>query len=265
MESLLSAIFGDFDPFDPDAGIDLDRWVEDEDMFLQSDYHPSSILTESWSRFTDEILNQNRFFPQMNVDLEILKEASILSDIMLKNAYLFRARKSKEQKKIAPRNMGKPPSKLCGAGRANPQGIPYLYLADDEQTAIHEVRPNTTEFVTIGKFKILENIQILDLSNPRIRDPFKCGDGLSYTIQILPFLRLLGRELSKPIEPKNKNWHYIPTQYLCEYIKHQGYDGISYKSHLGPGKNIALFSEKKMKCTRSFLYTINAELKEVTN
>ena len=264
VENILSAIFGKYNPMEED-GIDLESWVENQDMFWAGDDNPSNVLEVAWGEFVNEIMNENRFFPQRSIDLTVLNEIPILFDTIKANNYLFRARKSYKQNRIAPKNMGKPPSNLSSPGRANPRGIPYLYLASDIQTAINEVRPNTMEFITVGKFKILENLQILDLSNPRIHDPFLCRDYLGYTIELLSFFRMLGHELSKPIDPKEKDLHYIPTQYLCEFIKHQGYDGISYKSHLARGKNIALFSDKKVKCTRSTLFEINAEPKEVLN
>lgn len=42
---------------------------------------------------------------------------------------------------------------------------------------------------------------------------------------------------------------YVPTQYICDYVKHLGYDGIRYKSTLVEGGiNYAIFDEKKFDC-----------------
>ena len=262
VEGILHAIFANQDTFE-EYGINLDCWVESEDMFMPDEYNPSEKMKIKWNLFSKEIKNKNRFFPQQPLDLDFLDGIPILINHIQKNQYLYRARKSLKKQKIAPKNMGKPPAKKSIAGRANPQGIPYLYLANDRQTAIHEVRPSTTEFVTIGKFKILDELQIFDLSNPRISDPFLCGNDLGHTIDLLSFFRLLGYELSKPIDPKMTSLEYIPTQYLCEFIKQKGYDGISYKSTLGTGENIALFNTKKIKCTRSILFSIDAQPKKV--
>ncbi|MBP6058481.1 MAG: RES family NAD+ phosphorylase [Nitrosomonas sp.] len=35
---------------------------------------------------------------------------------------------------------------------------------------------------------------------------------------------------------------YIPTQFLAELIKHEGFDGICYKSGSGKGLNYLLFN-----------------------
>lgn len=264
VENILSEMFGHYNHVE-EEGIDLESWVENADMFWGADDEPSVLLENAWKEFCEEIINENRFFPQKKLDLNILNGIPILVQTIPKNEYLFRARKSTKKQKIAPKNMGKPPSNLSQSGRANPKGIPYLYLANDHHTAIHEIRPKTTEYVTLGKFKVISDLIIFDLSNPRIHDPFLCGDDLSYIIKLLSFFRMLGHELSKPIDQREKDLHYIPTQYLCEFLKHEGYDGVSYKSHLGPGQNIALFNEKKIKCTRSTLYSIDAKPIEIRN
>ncbi|NLK52763.1 MAG: RES domain-containing protein [Syntrophomonadaceae bacterium] len=36
-----------------------------------------------------------------------------------------------------------PPKEKCSAGRLNPKGVPYLYLADSIDTVISELRPST--------------------------------------------------------------------------------------------------------------------------
>ncbi len=61
----------------------------------------------------------------------------------------------------------------------------------------------------------------------------------------LPFLERLGEELTRPILPQSAAIDYTPTQYLCEFIKKQGYDGVVYRSSVGDGINLALFNPGK--------------------
>ncbi|UCZ57986.1 RES family NAD+ phosphorylase [Desulfurispirillum indicum] len=35
---------------------------------------------------------------------------------------------------------------------------------------------------------------------------------------------------------------YIPSQYLCEFIKKHEYHGVMYRSSVGDGVNLALFN-----------------------
>jgi hypothetical protein len=38
---------------------------------------------------------------------------------------------------------------------------------------------------------------------------------------------------------------YIPSQYLCEFIKTRGFDGVVYRSSVSDGINLALFDPEK--------------------
>lgn len=63
--------------------------------------------------------------------------------------------------------MGKPPARNATAGRANPIGISYLYLANNEKTCISEVRPNNTSIIYISKLILEEDVSLIDLTSPR--------------------------------------------------------------------------------------------------
>jgi hypothetical protein len=49
-------------------------------------------------------------------------------------------------------------------GRANPKGIPCLYLATRKETALSEVRPWIGSYVSVGQFKILRDVELIDCS-----------------------------------------------------------------------------------------------------
>lgn len=261
VESLLESIFGSYNPVTED-GIDLESCVENQDTWM-SGYGPSDKLKDDWKKFCNEIKYENRYFPTKPIDLKVLSFALMLRKTIKPKECLFRARKSKNDKKIPPSKMGHPPPHLSKNGRANPMGISYLYLADKTETAMKEVRPDYENFITIGNFKVIEELQLFDLSKPTIEDPFVLGDNLADIIRLMSFFRMLGCELSKPIDKDNKNLEYIPTQFLCEFLKHEGYDGLAYNSNLGPGNNIVLFNDKKIKCTRSYLYKIEIIPKKI--
>ena len=57
----------------------------------------------------------------------------------------------------------------------------------------------------------------------------------------IPFLARLGEELTRPVVPQSAAIDYVPSQYLCEFIKKCGYDGVMYRSSVGDGVNMALF------------------------
>src|SRR5689334_22141204 len=61
----------------------------------------------------------------------------------------------------------------------------------------------------------------------------------------LPFLEQLGEELTRPVIPQSAAIDYTPSQYLCEFIKKCGYDGVAYRSSVTDGINLALFDPSR--------------------
>jgi len=61
----------------------------------------------------------------------------------------------------------------------------------------------------------------------------------------------ISADLSKPHRRYDSELEYIPTQFICEFIKHlTGADGIKFSSSLDSekGNNIVLFATDKVKC-----------------
>lgn len=50
-------------------------------------------------------------------------------------------------------------------GRANPKGIPYLYTANDKETAIAEVRPWIGAYVSIAELKVVRPLTIVNCTH----------------------------------------------------------------------------------------------------
>lgn len=198
----------------------------------------------AWGDLRAELLHVNRFFPTSGIDMERLK--NLLPFLLIINRDIpltwFRARiQTGGIYDIA--QMGAPPPAIASHGRANPAGIPYLYLATDMSTAVSEVRPHTGDKVSIATFKIEDNLKIIDLRHPRRTvSPFAVDeDDIARLRGDLEFLVGLGNELTHPVLPSTAAYNYTPSQYLCEFIKKCGFDGVMYRSSVGSGFNVALF------------------------
>jgi hypothetical protein len=145
-------------------------------------------------------------------------------------------------------DMGAPPRRSASHGRANPAGITYLYLGSTEQTAISEIRPHTGEVACIVDFRTEHDLKLVDLRRPRKTvSPFLLADAtdIAKMRSDLPFLERLGEELTRPVVPQAAAIDYTPSQYLCEFIKKCGYDGVVYRSSVSEGINLALFDPAK--------------------
>jgi RES domain len=201
-----------------------------------------------WDDFTNELKHENRFFPK-KIDATQLSE--LFSYLIIKSKeqkpkHVFRARINQQSNILPITEMGKPPLEKSTDGRANPKGISYFYGASDEKTAIAEARPYKTEIVCVAKHKVSTKISLIDLRDPKSTiSPFGLDDdslSLLYK-EHMPFLEHLSDVLSKPVLPQKKEMEYLPTQYLCELIKNDNFNGIAFKSSLEKGDNFVIFDD----------------------
>ena len=201
-------------------GVDLDT------TFIAKENGDSGRILD-WQEFKEELKHDNRYFPQKAPSKEHLEE--LLHHLLLLNDeipnYLYRSRINESEEQIPIVEMGKPPAKISTAGRANPIGIPYLYTASTIKTAISEIRPHKGDKVTVAKFEVKDELKLADLRDPRVTiSPFSLDDdGLTQVF---------------------KDLEYLSSQYLCELIKHFGFDGVIYKSSVGDGDNYAIFKDE---------------------
>lgn len=214
-------------------------------------------LINSWQSFKNEIKKENRFFIKNPADLESIEETLPVREYS-KGKIFYRSRISDDENGFLINEMGKPPHKFAKSGRANPQGISYLYVAQSKDTTLYEARATFLDYVSIGEFKLLEKIKIITLRNSYQVSPFIEGFSIEKYVQNKEFIDLLENELSKPLRRQDNELDYIPTQYLCEYIKHLGYDGVEFGSSLHDGGiNLVFFDDKKLNCIKTSVYEIS--------
>ena len=60
------------------------------------------------------------------------------------------------------------------------------------------------------------------------------------------FYFTLAMNSQNPSSPRVADLEYIPTQYLSEFIKKCGYDGVIFKSSISEGVNVTLFDDTKV-------------------
>lgn len=225
-------------------------------------------LSSSWDKFSDEIKKTNRFHLVNELDLEKFKSLfKYFEKHLPKHQLLYRARICYDKRGYPLEEMGNPPAYLAKAGRANPEGISYLYLASDVETTLYEIRSSLFDYVSVGTFKIKEekdkkkaekSLRVVNLSSDTY-DLFYLAekDSLEEVLMHRSFTDKLEQELSKPRRKSDSELDYLPTQYLSELIKSMGFDGIEYRSSLhSNGYNIAIFNPKKLECIESKVYEI---------
>jgi hypothetical protein len=217
-----------------------------------------------WEKLRDELMYQNRFFP--NADIDLIRLESLLPSLLVHADELptrwFRARIQNGDQPYSPEEMGAPSRRLASHGRANPAGIPYLYLGSTPETAISEVRPHSGETVCVIDFTTRLDMKLVDLREPRKTvSPFLLEDtnGVIELRSDIPFLERLGQELTRPVVPQSAAIDYTPSQYLCEFIKKCGYSGVIYRSSVvEAGINLALFNPADAQVGRLAQYSVTS-------
>ena len=207
---------------------------------------------EQWRELKKTIRSDYRFFfsAELLNGLQLDRSESKIGV----NAQLYRARIDVEGKPYEISEMGPPPEGQAKAGRANPQGIPYLYLCEGKETTYAEVRAIRNDTVSVGIFRPKSELRIVDFTAPVFRSIFSSDDcPLRDIVREGLVLRAISEDLARPKTTYNSEIEYLSTQMVCEFCKLRGADGVRFSSSLNPGGiNIVLFESSKVECESVF-------------
>jgi hypothetical protein len=269
-----------------DSGVSLDVIIQENWTFFASNTIASLILNDILPKLSTNISNSEDMVDYIDdikenfAHWETLKEElkwsrryllniEYLTDELRWDAFfniqyelksnieLFRARVHPQSnlQSFKSNNMMCPEPLNTGGGRANPMGIPYLYLCDNPETVLYEVRAAYLDELSIGSFYLKEEfpfVKIVDFTeDTSLFQPTKINE----TIKAKLLRDVISQDLSKPMRRYDTEIEYIPTQFICEFIKvFTGASGIRFRSSLHPsGKNIVIFDQKIMECKKVVL------------
>ncbi len=223
---------------------------------------------EFWVSFVNEILYNNRFRPKHDI-LSFLKYYLNKHDTHLNSGtILYRARiidytsqdadKTGLLKWINHENFGNfegydeinsyvPSVNRATSGRANPDHIVYLYAAKEIITAIGEVRPKISDHISVAKIQLLKDIKLADFTYIKQSGDLSLEQAKIY-------------QITKAFSTPYKNTtDYIPTQFIAEYVKTLGFDGIAFNSSFVPGGiNYTIFYPNVAKAIASAPYKMDS-------
>ena len=169
----------------------------------------------------------------------------------------------------------KPRATQATEGRANAAGIPVLYMATSETTAISEVRPWIGSMISVAQLELLRAVRAVDLSK---------GHGKHHFLELI-FSEVSGKSpdpekveqavwtdidnaFSEPVTLSDDSADYVPTQILAELFRNEGYEAIIYRSQFGAGFNIALFDTddaRVINCAPYRVTSIDIQHEEIGN
>jgi hypothetical protein len=228
----------------------------DESAF--SDYH----------KFEYEIKHKNRFFVDPKFIESIRSALKLNISVKIKGSVFYRARiHNYEDNKNIPFStdeMFNPEPEKAVRGRANPDGISYLYLSSDMNTCIKEVLPKHKDILTICEFSLRKNVNLISFIYS-----FPISEN-NYTTSLNHCIRLTFSESQLSLRPEID---YLPYQFICELIKNENYDGVLYyscydKDILTNSYNIVLFDPthavlNNSKCSLIKIISTDYEYEEV--
>ncbi|MDP2367427.1 HEPN-associated N-terminal domain-containing protein [Rhodoferax sp.] len=239
-------------------------WVEAPDGDWMGSYNHER-LHWSWESFAHAVKFQSRFHFQTRKRTRSYSDDLVSVHEMLPflgqlvrqhrmvrklpvSTILQRVRPGKHPHSVL--ELGPPSKEKASAGRMNPAGIPYLYLAFDERTALTETRSTTGDQVTVSQWSPARDLHVIDLSCfPRCPSVFSDKRRGHDMVQ---FLYKFTDEISKPVaHDGSEHIEYVPTQVVSEYFsqafkhaKNKRVDGLIYPSAVAlGGKNMVLFPQ----------------------
>jgi len=226
---------------------------------------------ESYYYFYQEVTRDNRYIYSDDVKdfLSNLLETSKTREKLVESGSVFwRAQLGNETRPkpineqltanepvpFSPERM-KPSQFEVPEGRINPKGIPCLYLATTKETAMAEVRPWLQSDISVGQFKAVKDLKLIDCSmHPFNVKKIYLEEPDDQTKEEMVW-EDIDRAFSKPVTPSDKASDYVPTQIIAGLFKYDGYDGVIYRSAQSDGLNLALFDIDAAIMVDGFLYT----------
>lgn len=211
-------------------------------------YHTT--MAAEWEEFCGKVKeNPSR---ELNLPGLFEEELARMAVELPQDTVIFRARVGflKDElygvKPFEGQDIGAPPTNKARAARANSEGEVVLYAADQEPTAIAEIRPWRGILVSVAEVRISERLCLVDLSvPPSPSNPF-IVDAPMYESELEDLLMAFGTELGRPLRRADEPRNYLPCQELVRRIRESGlYHGIRYPSAMAPrGTNVVIFDHR---------------------
>lgn len=248
---------------------------------------PHEFNEDAWRRFTRDVKHHQRFFLDVDAPgrdrfdehaspIEMLRAlAYMVEDRGLvttldsgQTLYRARVRRPTDNWSLEATHLSAPPPAVATAGRMNPTGVSYLYLAEDAETALAEVVQAAPANCGLARYRTARDLRILDLAQlpeaPSLWDPDRYHER-EQVLFLEHFVEEIGKPVDKPLPGESPREHldYVPTQVVSEFFRSvygrvplderdsamtdldlAGINGIRYRSAARQGGvNLVLFPE----------------------
>lgn len=149
------------------------------------------------------------------------------------------------------------------AARANLTGMSYLYVAEEPYTACAEIQPHNHSYISLATFRLKQDMNVVDLRTNREVMAFEDFER-EHQLSIAALITAIMQEFGKPSISKSV---YRVTQFVSDYIRKAGFDGVRYQSAMSAGTNITIFNchKSRVEFVNSKILLVNAQHLEIIN
>jgi hypothetical protein len=163
-----------------------------------------------------------------------------------------------EVPRVYPPERMKPLTDKAFEGRVNAKGIPCLYLATSKETAMSEVRPWIGSHITVGQFKLLNDVEIIDCTRTSPDDIQYYLDEPEPKQREEAIWSCIDVAFAEPTTRNDDTADYAATQIIAELFRNADFGGVAYKSNFGRGYNTALFDINAAELIHCQLHRVEA-------
>lgn len=202
-----------------------------------------------WNEFAYSIQHVQRYHAEI-VNRDILARLlnALAKEIDQSTGIWYRARRwnGKPRHELTVKELKEPKPDKAGDGRMTPRGVPCLYISNSVGGAMSEIRASKYDEVAILAMRPARKLKILDLSRVDEISPFDENVDCKELASNIKNLRQMKADLVKPVRATDDPIDYVPTQYIADFARSIGFEGIGYRSVLHekdgvPSYNIASF------------------------
>ena len=138
---------------------------------------------------------------------------------------------------------GEPPKEKSKAGRLSREGESALYLAEDPITACIECGTQMRQMVSLARYKVDKDIEIIDFSKLEYKESFAKYDE-ECKVDVRQFLSYICALFTYYVYEDKE---YIFTQKLADHFREKGFNGFAYRSFHTNKRNYTFFDEDRKK------------------
>ena len=215
---------------------------------------------------SNKIIESTIVYKALDLLLTESEKKSGLSKTLPMGTILYRARKV-DFEKLKKEDMGitcnengfegydeynskEPTIGISPDARNSVSGSSYLYLAEDDYTAVSEIVPYPLDTISVARFQTQKEIHLIDVSTNLSEESLDFFE--EHNIKASLLITSIMQKYSTPVTNIED---YIATQYISDMIRKMGYDAVKYGSSRTSKPCVTLFN-----CHKSFIKYIDSYL-----